>query len=151
MEESERDEGFRVVDKRRFTPEGETREKEATRQETESERRADGEGEADARRTVHEKPSSTEEAQKSTPQEPPRPMDFSLFVVSLANTALMQLGFIKLPNAQDLPKDILAARQTIDILAMLEEKTRGNLSDEEKKLLSETLFQLRMAFVEATR
>ena len=78
-------------------------------------------------------------------------MDFSLFVLSLANTALMQLGLIKLPNAQDLPKDVHAARQTIDILAMLEEKTRGNLDDEEKKLLVETLFQLRMAFVEATR
>jgi hypothetical protein len=71
--------------------------------------------------------------------------------LSLANTALYQLGFIKVSESEEVQKDLPGARQIIDIVAMLEEKTRGNLTDQEKKIITETLFQLRMAFVEASK
>ena len=47
--------------------------------------------------------------------------------------------------------DLEGARQTIDLIAILEQKTKGNLTEEEKKLVNETLFQLRMAFVEVSK
>lgn len=145
MEESERNEGFRITDKRRFTSEGEAREEQqaqpgstAARTETKAEERL-------------QEPPKKERDERAGKHQPPPPVDFSTFVLSLANTALLQLGLIRLPNSQEGTKDIAGARQTIDILGILEEKTRGNLNEQEKKLLSETLFQLRMAFVEATR
>jgi hypothetical protein len=77
-------------------------------------------------------------------------VDFPSFVLSLANSALFQLGLVKGPDGEA-NKDTQAARQLIDIIAMLEQKTKGNLTEEEAKLVSETLFQLRMAYVEATK
>lgn len=148
MEESEHNEGFRVVDKRRFTSEGESKENEPRQQESPA---AEGEKEhMKPQRAETQQESKAEEVGRAGRQQPPPPMDFSLFVLSLANTALFQLGLVKMPDSKEV-KDISGARQTIDILAILEEKTRGNLTDQEKTLLSETLFQLRMAFVEATR
>jgi len=149
MEETERDEGFRIVDKRRFTSEGESKETELQQRESPA---AEGEKEyIKPQRAETQQESKAEEGRRAGRQQPPPPMDFSLFVLSLANTALFQLGLVKMPDSQEVRKDIPGARQTIDILAILEEKTRGNLTDQEKTLLAETLFQLRMAFVEATR
>ncbi|MEW6137208.1 MAG: DUF1844 domain-containing protein [Thermodesulfobacteriota bacterium] len=145
MEESERNEGFRITDKRRFTSEGEAREEQQAQPESTAART---EMKADEGR---QEPPKKEREERAGKHQPPPPLDFSTFVLSLANTALLQLGLIRLPNSQEGSKDIAGARQTIDILGILEEKTRGNLNEQEKKLLSETLFQLRMAFVEATR
>ena len=135
MEESERDEGFKVSDKRRFTSEGEPKSEEAPPKEE----------------TVKEERPRTEEPRRPTGQEPLPPLDFSSFVSGLATTALFQLGFIRTSETEETKKDLAAARQTIDLLGLLEEKTRGNLTEAEQKVLKETLFQLRMAFVEATR
>ena len=71
-----------------------------------------------------------------------QPMSFNIFVLSLNASALMHLGDAQEPGAADLP----LARQTIDILAMIEEKTRGNLSGEEERLLHQILFDLRMRY-----
>jgi len=71
-----------------------------------------------------------------------RPMSFDIFVLSLNASALLHLGDAQQPGTADLP----LARQTIDILAMLEEKTRGNLSGEEERLLHQILFDLRMRY-----
>ena len=68
-----------------------------------------------------------------------QPMSFDIFVLSLNTSALLQLGE---GGELDLP----LARQTIDILAMLEEKTRGNLSGAEERLLHQVLFDLRMRY-----
>ena len=68
-----------------------------------------------------------------------QPMSFDIFVLSLNTSALLQLGE---GGELDLP----LARQTIDILAMLEEKTRGNLSGAEEQLLNQVLFDLRMRY-----
>ena len=77
------------------------------------------------------------------------PMSFDRLVQSVYMTAAMQMGAGTEPNEQ--PRiDILGARQSIDMLSVLEEKTKGNLSEEEKRLLQNALFDLRMSFLEIT-
>jgi hypothetical protein len=74
-----------------------------------------------------------------------RPMSFDIFVLSLNASALIHLG--EPHGAQDgASQDLPLARQTIDILAMLETKTRGNLTGEEERLLHQILFDLRMRY-----
>ena len=75
----------------------------------------------------------------SVPVDPP---EFSGFIISLATTAQMHLN-----GAPGQGVDLELARETIGILAMLEEKTAGNLTSEETKLLTGVLFQLRMDYV----
>lgn len=77
-------------------------------------------------------------------------VSFERFVATLYMSALMQLGLAHPEGQAPPPPDIITARQTIDTLGMLAEKTRGNLSDSEKNLLDNVLYELRMAFVELT-
>lgn len=79
--------------------------------------------------------------------EDDNPITFASFVMSLATQALMLLGEIKAPNGAEIPVDPEAAKQTIDILDMIEKKTRGNLDAEEKHLIEEILHSLRMSYV----
>ena len=79
-------------------------------------------------------------------------VDFSTLVLSLGTTALYQMGLAPSPESgTPAPADPLVAQQTIDTLEMLREKTRGNLDDEERKLLDSLLYELRMRFVEIGR
>jgi hypothetical protein len=91
-----------------------------------------------------------EMVQKANPgQQAPGAMNFDRLVQSLYMTAAMQMGAGTGPNEQ--PRiDILGARQSIDMLTVLDEKTKGNLSDVEKRLLQNALFDLRMSFLEIT-
>ena len=72
---------------------------------------------------------------------------FNAFIMSLATQALIQLGESKAPAGVDVKEDINAAKYTIDILAMLEEKTKGNLDLDESRMLGEMLHNLRMVYV----
>jgi hypothetical protein len=74
-------------------------------------------------------------------------MNFSTFVVSLNASALMHLGLMEDPTQGQITKNLELGKQTIDILVMLEEKTRGNLSSEEEKLLQNILYDLRINYV----
>jgi hypothetical protein len=76
-------------------------------------------------------------------------MSFERFIASMYMTALMQLGMVRDENAPPVA-DLIGARQTIDTLSILQEKTKGNLSDAESNLLQNVLYELRMAFVEIT-
>jgi hypothetical protein len=77
------------------------------------------------------------------------PMTFDRLVQSIYMTAAIQLGAGGQPGEQ--PRvDILGARQSIDMLAVLGEKTKGNLTDNEQRLLQNALFELRMSFLEIT-
>ncbi len=76
-------------------------------------------------------------------------MNFERLVASLYMTAMMQMGLMREVGAQPMI-DVLGARQTIDTLALLNEKTKGNLTDTEQNLLQNCLYELRMAFVEIT-
>lgn len=93
------------------------------------------------------------EARKPTP--PPRPLpgvDFASFAVSLGTSALYHLGLLKDPETgRPGERNLDLARQTIDVLEMLQHKTRGNLDQEEQDLLQRLLTDLRMRFVEASR
>ena len=79
-------------------------------------------------------------------------VDFSTFVLSLGTTALYQLGAVPDPaTGQTVEPDPLVAQQTIDTLEMIRDKTRGNLDEEERKLIDSLLYELRIRFVETGR
>lgn len=79
-------------------------------------------------------------------------VDFSTFILSLATAALYQLGAIPDPGSGEaVPADPLVARQTLETLEMLREKTLGNLSEEERKLIDSLLYDLRLRIVELER
>ena len=80
----------------------------------------------------------------------PPAMSFEQLVQSVYMTAMMQLGAAT-HEGQQPQVDILGARQSIDMLGVLAEKTKGNLTPEEARLLDSALFELRMAFLEITQ
>ena len=78
-------------------------------------------------------------------------LSFTAFVLSLASTAAIHFGDLPDPiSGQPAPLNLDGAAQMIEILALLEEKTRGNLTAEERQMLEQVLYELRMRFVEAT-
>ncbi len=74
-------------------------------------------------------------------------IDFATFIFSLNSSALVHLGFLDDPASGKKSKNLPVAKQTIDILGMLEEKTRGNLSKEEEDMLRHILYDLRLLYV----
>jgi hypothetical protein len=78
-------------------------------------------------------------------------MTFSTFVMGLTTQALMHLGEIPDPVDQQVAHDLPAAKQMIDLLGILRDKTKGNLDAAEDQLLKEVLYDLRMRYVEMTR
>ena len=74
-------------------------------------------------------------------------INFSTFVLSLSSSALFHFGELPDPNTNIKQRNIPMAKQTIDILGMLKEKTVGNLSPDEEKLLDNLLYDLRMRYV----
>lgn len=146
---SEAAEEVKVFDRRRFTSEGELRPDVAAEQ-------------------AKQKPLTTPEpppppppqsgaagqAEKAYESRRPRgepQMDFRALVLSLSTTAMYQLGMVAEPGAPPPQPDFEAARQSIDMLAVLEEKTRNNLAPEEKRLLEQVLYELRMSYMALLR
>jgi uncharacterized protein DUF1844 len=79
-------------------------------------------------------------------------ISFAAFILSLAHTAAVHFGDIPDPvSGQKSEVNLPAAQQMIDILVLLEEKTRGNLTAEERQLLDQILYELRLRFVEASK
>ena len=79
------------------------------------------------------------------------PMDFASFVLSLATTGMVHLGQIPDPAVGQKRENLDGAKQLIEILSMLKEKTQGNLSPEEGKLLEDLLHELRLAFLSKSK
>ena len=77
-------------------------------------------------------------------------INFTSFIFSLSTSALIQLGEIEDPFTQKQSKNLPIAKQTIDLIGMLREKTKGNLTSEEGSFLDNALFDLRMRYVKAT-
>ena len=127
--------GFTVQDRRRFSPDtGEAREEASERSETQP------------------KPSEERhEASGETSSETLPEINFSTFVIGLSTQALMHLGEIGNPISGKAETDVPVAKQMIDILAMLKDKTRGNLDPNEDRLMQDILFDLRMKYVEAVK
>lgn len=131
MGEEKEEKSFTVKDRRLFTPEGELRE-EAKQEEPKRE--------------------AQEEAQKKETQQAPLPeINFASFIVSLSTSALLHFGEITDPISNTKERNLPLAKQTIDLLGMLKEKTKGNLSKEEEDLLDNILFNLRMKYVEEVK
>lgn len=78
-------------------------------------------------------------------------LDFATFILSLSHSALMHLGEAPDPDTNQVTVDLPLAKQNIDILGLLEEKTKGNLDGDEERLLAQVLFDLRMRYVERTK
>ncbi len=98
--------------------------------------------------------SATEPAAGEAPEPPPaqedlQPIDFSTLCLSLSTSALIHLGVMTHPETGKVEPHLPLARQTIDTLGMLEEKTRGNLTKDEARLLEHLLYDLRVKYVEA--
>ena len=79
------------------------------------------------------------------------PLNFGTFVLSLGTQVLVALGLVPNPMTQEKEFDIIGARQSIDILEILEEKTRGNLTKDEEQLITDLLYDLRLRFVEVSK
>jgi len=139
-QDSKRDESvFKVVDRRRFGADG-TIKKDAV--------------DPEPRRNDPPASASPTPQPKSTPQPPPEgqsQIDFLTFVASLGATALAAMGALPKGAAGDVPENVELAREYIDILGMLQAKTRGNLSREEDSSLQRILTDLRLQFVEKNR
>ena len=137
-DEKQEGKGFTVQDRRRFSPEsGEPRESAPAAADT-----TPGE--------TRDSVSDTQSGQRSR-SEPLPEINFSTFVISLSTQALMHLGEIADPLSGKVETDVTAAKQMIDILGMLREKAKGNLSSAEERLMEDILFDLRMKYVEAVK
>jgi hypothetical protein len=136
-----------VKDRRVFTDEAKDADandqKEQTHPETEEQAQSPPETEKSPGAEAAE-PSKTDasEEQLQFPE-----INFPTFIVSLNASALLHLGAIEDPTTGQKTKNLPMAKQTIDILSMLEEKTAGNLNNEEKNLLKNILYDLRLMYV----
>ena len=85
------------------------------------------------------------------PSQASHALTFTAFVLSLASTAAIHFGDLPDPiSGEPAEVNLDGAAQMIEILALLEQKTRGNLTNEEREVLGQVLYELRMRFVEAT-
>jgi hypothetical protein len=133
---SEETKDFVIKDRRAFGQE-----------ETEQEEKEKKEGKAESAETP-EQPQAEEpvpEAEEEAAQLPE--INFQTFVFSLNASALVQLGVMDDPATGRKEKNLSVAKQTIDILSMLQEKTEGNLADDEENLLKNILYDLRIRYV----
>jgi hypothetical protein len=135
MSKDQEDPGFRITDKRTFREDGEPRES--------------GEAASDSQ----SKQAQSKETQKPLEEAPAgtgAQIDFPSYILSYYTQGLVLLGEVPNPYTNKKEEDSEAARHTIDILSMLEEKTKGNLSKEEEQLLGSVLYELRMKFMSKT-
>ena len=124
--------GFTVTDRRSFSPSGEAKEAEES---------------PPAAPPAAEAPPTPEAARaRALP-----PVDFGTFVLSLGSSAVMHMGERAGDEGGAAKKDLALAKHTIDILSMLQVKTKGNLTAQEDKLLETLLYELRLRYVEASK
>lgn len=136
-EEGERTGAFKVQDRRRFDESGAPRDQ------------APGSDPPPAPASEPSAPAG-EQAGGATGAPPPH-IDFTTYVILLAQAALAHLGEIPHPIEQGTRVDLPAAQQVIEILAMLKEKTRSNLDPTEAGLLDRVIYDLRMKYVERVK
>ena len=133
-DEKGEEKGFVIKDKRVFSQE----EQDLNKEDKEPEKQP-------AKEETKAKEESSVEKQAAEAELPE--INFPTFIISLNASALVNLGAIEDPASGKKVKNLLIAKQTIDILSMLEEKTRGNLAEEEEKILKNILYDLRIIYV----
>jgi len=131
MSEEKKDSGFVIKDKRIFAEGNEAAEKESPSP------------------AAEEKPESKENIEKPSPKEKfdYPPINFTNFVLSLSTSAMFHFGDFPDEAGGKTQKNLPAAKQTIDILDMLNEKTKGNLNEQENDLIQGVLYELKMRYV----
>jgi Domain of unknown function (DUF1844) len=142
--------GFKVTDRRLFNPDGTLRDEAVTEQEAAS--------------APPIAPNSVSTPSQSAPQEPPifdlseddaNPMQeqtmFTEFLMGIASSAFIYLGLVEHPATGRRQVDLAAAKESIDMLTMLRDKTKGNLTGGEEKFFDDLLSDLRMQFVSMRR
>ncbi|HLI80675.1 MAG TPA: DUF1844 domain-containing protein [Candidatus Binataceae bacterium] len=159
-EEEDKERGFKVADRRRFSSEGEAKPEVEDRPAPEAAKPAQS---AQAEHQTQPGPSAGAQAeasaayQKAASSQPgaadvgPQDLTFASFVVGLSTEALALMGEMPHPATGERMNDLIGAQQLIDIIAILQSKTRGNLSHDEETLLDAILFDLRMKYVEKAR
>ncbi len=139
MAEKEEDKGFVIKDKRRFTSE------EEAGKETRAESEAGKEEKAERKPS---EPGPEKKAGEAGRERPLPEVSMATFIFSLSSSALVLLGEIQEPETNETHVDLGLAKQIIDTLGMLEEKTKGNLDKDEEQLLKSVLYDLRMRYVQ---
>ncbi len=99
---------------------------------------------------LDKEPNGTEELNQKKFSKIPE-ASFSLFISSLVTQALISLGEVENPFSKTKEKNLDQAKFTIDTLQIIKEKTNGNLTDDETKLLETALYDLRMRYVEKSK
>ena len=141
--------GFVVRDRRAFAEEDAPREEE--NRDTQHEERKAPETQEDNRSHEGAPEQPEQKADKGRESSPPLPeVNFSTLIMSLSSSALFHLGEIPDPQTGQKTKDLPVAKHTIDTIGMLQEKTKGNLNDDEQKFLDSMLTDLRWRFVKAS-
>ena len=137
---SEEKKDFVVKDRRMFSQEADEKKEDDEKKEENAATSADEEPTEQA---------SEGQAAAGAPEEEPQfpEINFPTFVASLNASALVHLGVIDDPAVGKKSKNLPMAKQTIDILSMLEEKTKGNLAKEEENMLKNVLYDLRIMYV----
>ncbi len=128
----EQDGGFKVADRRMFTEDGTLR---------------DDVAEDSNLKTGFQEPVLGAGQKAWEKRESEIPMTFETLVLSLSTTAMFQLGIVASPETGKVEKDLPRAKQTIDILEILKEKTKGNLNAEEAQLLEASVYDLKMTYL----
>lgn len=129
----EEEKGFIIKDKRSFDEEGDLKDENKS-------------GDAE------EKETEKKESKEDDSQRPPMPeVNFNSLIFSLSSSALFHIGEIADPQTGEKKKDLPMAKHSIDIIAMLKEKTNGNLDDEEQKFIDNILTDLRLRYVKAVK
>jgi hypothetical protein len=131
MEEEEK--GFVIKDRRSFDKDGEIKEEKASEPAPSPEKE------------------KRQEPKQSDAERPLPEVNFNSLIFSLSSSAFFNLGEIADPQTGQRQKDLPLAKHSIDILAMLSEKTKGNLDDEEQKFLDNILAELRIRYVKAIK
>ena len=142
MADSERKpEGFTVTDRRAFDTSGDRKQDVPT---------PDKPADPAAKRTP---PTAAPQDQRaeSEPERPLPPADFATLVLSLGSSAVAYLGEAPAGDDKNRARNLPMAKHAIDLLSVLEEKTKGNLSGEEQQILESLLFDLRLRYVEAIK
>jgi hypothetical protein len=131
---TEEEKGFVIKDRRSFDEEGSLKEEKPE----------------EAVPQKEDKKGDKEEAPLEEPRQTPLPeVNFSSLIISLSSSALLHLGEIADPHTGQKHKDLGMAKHTIDTVALLKEKTKGNLTDEETKIIESVLTDLRWLYVKA--
>jgi hypothetical protein len=136
MEEEEK--GFVIKDRRSFDDKGDLKEKGAKEE-------APG-----AKKDAPKKEETVEKEKKEAERGPLPEVNFNSLIFSLSSSALLHLGEIADPHTGQKMKDLPLAKHSIDIIAMLKDKTKGSLSGEEQKFVESILTDLRWRYVKAT-